>query len=219
MKAIMTLFAVSLCVGGWLTTAAFGAQNGSVEPGRTKAAACAGCHGPDGNSPSDNWPIIAGQVPEYIVKQLQDFKGGRRNNDQMSPMARSLSAQDMRDLAAFYSAQRAKAGAGRADRLAQGEKLYLKGNGRGPTTVIACLGCHGRSGEGGRHWSGTYTAAPALLAPAIGGQHPAYIANQLKAYKTGTRSNDIGQVMRNIASRMSESEIEAVAQYVATLGR
>lgn len=219
MRTSKKLLAVSLCVGGALATAAFGAQDGRVEPGQTKAAACAGCHGPDGNSPSDNWPIIAGQVPEYIVKQLQDFKGGRRNNDQMSPMARSLSEQDMRDLAAFYAAQRAKAKAGRPDQLAQGEKLYLKGNGRGPTTVIACLGCHGRSGEGSRDWNGTYTAAPALLAPAIGSQHPAYIANQLKAYKTGARSNDIGQVMRNIAARMSEAEIEAVAQYVASLSR
>lgn len=215
-----TLLAVSLSMGLSLTTAVAGAQGaGSADAGKTKAAACAGCHGPDGNSPADMWPKIAGQVPEYIVKQLQDFKAGRRSNDQMSPMAQSLSDQDIRDLAAFYAAQRAKAGAGQPDKLAQGEKLYLKGAGRGAATVTACLGCHGQSGEGGRHWSGVYAAPPTVLAPAIGSQHPGYIANQLRAYKAGARQNDVGHVMRNIASRMSEGEIEAVAQYIATLSR
>jgi cytochrome c553 len=220
MKTSKTWLAVSLFVGTSLAASVACAQGGgSVEAGRTKAAACAGCHGPDGNSPADMWPKIAGQVSEYIVKQLQDFRDGRRRNDQMSPQARSLSDQDIRDLAAFYAAQRAKTGAGQPDKLAQGEKLYLKGAGRGPTTVTACLGCHGQSGEGGRNWSGTYAAPPTVLAPAIGSQHPAYVANQLKAYKAGARQNDVGQVMRNIASRMSEGEIEAVAQYVTTLSR
>jgi cytochrome c553 len=215
-----TLFAMSLFAAISLATTAADAEGGgSAEAGRAKAAACMGCHGADGNSPADIWPKIAGQVPEYVVKQLRDFKEGRRRNEQMSPMARSLSEQDIQDLAAFFAAQQANAGQGRPDKLAQGERLYLKGAGRGPTTVIACVGCHGQRGEGSRNWSGVYTSAPAMLAPAIGRQHPAYVANQLKAYKAGARENDVGHVMRNIATRMNEGEIEAVAEYAATLTR
>lgn len=214
-----TVLAMSLSAALSLATTAVGAQDGNMEAGGTKAAACMGCHGADGNSPADMWPKLAGQVPEYIAKQLHDFKEGRRSNDQMSPMAQSLSDQDVQDLATFFAAQQANPVPAQQDKLAEGEKIYLKGSGRADALVTACVGCHGQRGEGSRNWSGIYSSAPTVLAPAIGSQHAAYVANQLKAYKGGARSNDVGHVMRNIAGRMSDAQIEAVAAYASTLLR
>ena len=105
------------------------AAAGSAEAGKTKAAVCMGCHGPDGNSPADMWPKIAGQLPQYIAKQLHDFKAGRRKNEQMSPMAQPLSDQDILDLAAFFSTQKANKAEGKADKLAAGEQIFKKGKG------------------------------------------------------------------------------------------
>ena len=214
-----TLSAMALVLGISMTASMADASGGSVESGRDKAAVCMGCHGQDGNSPADLWPKIAGQVPEYLVKQLQDFKAGRRVNDQMGPLVQVLSDQDIRDLAAFFATQQPSAAEGAADKAALGERIYLKGTGSGPAAVTACVGCHGQRGEGNRNWSDVYVTPPAVLAPAIGSQHPSYIAAQLRAYKARTRRNDVGQVMRNIASRMSDDEIDAVAAYVATLRR
>lgn len=212
------LSAMVLVLGLSVTAGMADARGSSVESGREKAAVCMGCHGQDGNSPADLWPKIAGQVPEYFIKQLLDFKAGRRVNDQMAPPVEMLSEQDIRDLAAFFATQRASAVEEVADRkVAHGERIYLKGAGRGPAAVTACVGCHGQRGEGSRNWSNVYVTPPAVLAPAIGSQHPSYIAAQLRAYKARTRKNDVGEVMRTIASRMSDEEIEAVAAYVATL--
>lgn len=193
---------------------------GSAEAGKTKAAVCMGCHGVDGNSPADMWPKIAGQLQPYIVKQLHDFKDGRRKNDQMSPMAAPLSDQDIEDLAAFFSTQKVNAVANaKAELLAAGQKVYLKGKGR-PDVVPACVGCHSPSGQGKNDWSDIMMKSPpTTLAPAIGGQHPAYIARQLAAYKTGERNNDIGRVMRNIAERLTDADIAAVSEYAASLAR
>lgn len=203
--------ALSLLAGG-------AAAAGSAEAGQAKAAVCMGCHGPDGNSPADQWPKLAGQLPEYINKQLHDFKAGRRSNEQMSPMAKPLSDQDILDVAAFFAKQQVKPAEGKKELLAAGEKLFLKGKGR-PDVVAACIGCHGQTGAGKADWAKTMKVPPTVLAPAIGGQHPAYIAKQLAAYKSGARSNDEASVMRGIASRLGDDEIAAVAEYVATLTR
>ncbi|GAB4169275.1 MAG: c-type cytochrome [Rhodocyclaceae bacterium] len=191
---------------------------GSAQAGQAKAAVCAGCHGLDGNSPAETWPKIAGQLPEYIMKQLHDFKAGLRKNEQMSPMAQPLSEQDIQDVAAYFSSQRAAPGEGRKELLATGEKIYLKGKGR-PSVVIACVGCHGPRGEGKSDWARTLKLPPTTLAPALGSQHPGYVATQLRAFRSGARSNDTGKVMRNITSRMSDADIDAVAAYVVTLKR
>jgi len=193
---------------------------GSAEAGKTKAAVCMGCHGVDGNSPADMWPKIAGQLQPYIVKQLHDFKDGRRKNDQMSPMAAPLSDQDIEDLAAFFSTQKVNVVANpKADLVAAGQKVYLKGKGR-PEVVPACTGCHAPGGQGKADWSDIMMKSPpTTLAPAIGGQHPAYIARQLAAYKSGERNNDIGRVMRDVAGRLTDADIAAVAEYAATLTR
>lgn len=192
---------------------------GSVEAGKTKAAVCMGCHGVDGNSPVDMWPKIAGQLPQYIAKQLHDFKAGRRKNEQMSPMAAPLSDQDIEDLAAFFSTQKVnKVASLKTELLAKGQQIYLKGKGR-PDIVPACIGCHAPAGQGKADWADTMKAPPPTLAAAIGGQHAAYISRQLTAYRDGSRDNDVGQVMRNIATRLNDEDIAAVAEYAASLAR
>lgn len=190
---------------------------GDPAAGSGKAATCTACHGPEGNSVNAEWPKLAGQIPEYLVKQLHDFKAGKRSDQMMSPMAQPLTEQDIQDLAAYYGGQRIQAGAGDAEKRAQGEKIYTKGKQR--PTVLACIGCHGTTGQGNREWGQRLAAPPAVLAPALGSQHQTYIVKQLKAYQQGTRKNDVGHVMRDIANRLTEQDIVAVAEYIATLGR
>jgi cytochrome c553 len=195
-----------------------GLAAGNPESGARKAAACIACHGADGNSPAEMWPKLAGQLPEYIVKQLQDFKTGKRHDEQMSPQAANLAEVDLADIAAFFAAQAIAPAAGDAALRAQGEQLYLKGKGR-PTPVTACVGCHGPRGAGNRDWPGTMSHAPVLLAPAIGGQHAAYVAKQLRAYRDGRRRNDPARVMREVVRGLDDAEVSALAAYVAALGR
>lgn len=191
---------------------------GNPEAGQQKAAACMACHGPDGNSLADMWPKLAGQLPEYIVKQLQDFKAGRRKDEQMSPQAANLSEQDMADIAAFFSSRKAAPAEGDKALQPRGEALYLKGRGR-PQPVTACTGCHGPAGAGNRNWDKTMSRAPAVLAPALGSQHPAYVIKQLKAYRDASRNNDAAKVMRDIARNLGDADIAAVAAHIARLTR
>lgn len=200
------------------------AAPGNPESGEKKAAACMACHGMDGNSPAlpaptEQWPKLAGQLPEYFIKQLHDFKSGRRKNEQMSPQAQAIAEADMADIAAFFAKQQAKANEpANKGLLAQGETIFHKGKGR-PEVVAACVGCHGPKGLGNRDWGKTYSKKPAVLAPAIGGQHASYVAKQLKAYKDGSRTNDASNAMRDIARRLNDSDIAAVSEYAASLGR
>lgn len=190
---------------------------GNAANGQAKAAVCGACHGVDGNSVNPEWPSLAGQLPEYIVKQLHDFKANRRNNELMSPMAQPLGKEDIEDLAAFFATQQPKAGEAKAELKARGEQIYRKGKHR--PAVTACIGCHGPGGEGNREWGKSLAAPPAVLAPALGGQQAAYVAKQLQDYKKKTRANDVGRVMRDIASRLSDEDIAAVAEYITSLKR
>lgn len=192
---------------------------GSPEAGKTKAATCMACHGPDGNSLADMWPKLAGQLPDYLRKQLHDFKAGRRKNEQMSPMAQPLSDQDIEDLVAYFSSQKASPiPATKKELAAAGQQIYLKGKSR-PEVVPACVGCHGLTGAGKADWADTMSRPPVTLAPALGGQHSAYTTGQLKAYQSKTRSNDEAHVMRDVASRLNERDMAAVAEYIGTLTR
>ncbi len=188
---------------------------GNVEAGKAKAAVCAGCHMPDGNSVNPEWPKLAGQAAGYLVRQLKAFKSGDRVNTIMEPLMKPLSDQDIEDLAAYFSAQKLTRGPGGGKLLAVGEKLYKKGVFYTPLT--ACIGCHGMKGGGNSAWEGLLAAPPSVLAPAIGGQHAVYVMNQLKAFRAGKRDTDIGKVMRNIAGQMSDEQIESVAQYITQL--
>ena len=190
---------------------------GNAANGQAKAAVCGACHGVDGNSVNPEWPSLAGQLPEYIVKQLHDFKANRRNNELMSPMAQPLGKEDIEDLAAYFSVQKPNAGEAKAELRARGEQIFLKGKQR--PTVIACIGCHGPQGQGNREWGKNLAAPPAVLAPALGGQQAVYVAKQLQDYKKKSRTNDVGHVMRDISSRLPDEDIAAVAEYITSLKR
>jgi len=191
-----------VAVFGW-SAAALAA--GSKEAGQAKAATCSACHGMDGNSLNPEWPSLAGQHSSYILAQLGAFKAGSRQNPLMSPMAMILSEEDMADLAAYFSSQARRGGETEPSKLKLGQRVYRSG--KPDTHVVACAGCHGPAGLGN---------APAAY-PSIQGQHATYVAAQLRAYKTGARSSDPNQMMRNVASALAEDEIDAVASYVQGL--
>lgn len=171
---------------------------------------CAACHAADGNSVAATNPKIAGQIPEYLNKQLVDFRpqGGKkpaRESAIMTPMVANLSDADMKNLAAFYSGQKLKpAAAVDKDLAALGQKIWRGGN--AATGVPACAGCHGPAGTG----------MPAQY-PRLSGQFAEYIATQLRSFRDGARANDPNGMMRGVAARMTEREIRAVSEYAAGL--
>ncbi|MBX3662159.1 MAG: cytochrome c4 [Burkholderiales bacterium] len=171
---------------------------------------CVACHAADGNSPAPVNPILAGQHPEYTYRQLMNFKpqGGKpaeRNNAVMAGMVANLSEDDMKNLAAYFAAQKAKPRAARDAALAkQGEAIYRGGiMSKG---VAACASCHAPNGAG----------IPAQY-PRLAGQHAEYTAGQLKAFRSGQRANDPAQMMRGVAAKLNDQEIAAVSEYIAGL--
>lgn len=204
MKKLWTVAVCTLGLG-FITVLPAAAASGNPAKGQAKAAACAGCHGADGNGGADpTWPKLAGQDADYTAKQLADFKSGARKDPIMAGMAAPLSVQDMKDIGAYYAGLKPRAGAARDAALAKaGEKIYRGGNAK--MGVTACTSCHGPSGHG----------IPPRY-PRVSGQGAAYTAKQLLAFKTGARAND-GDTMTRIAFRMSEHEIKAVSEYMAGL--
>ncbi len=187
---------------------------GDAQAGKSKTQVCVACHGPDGNSPSPQFPKLAGLGEKYLLKQLENIQSGAREVPQMTGMLDGMSEQDLADIAAYYdSQQRQLAGAGEED-LALGEKVYRGGNLE--TGVPACTGCHSPSGQGND---------PAGY-PALGGQYADYIAKQLRAFRRGAhdpehaeaRTNDGDAApMRGVAAYMTDREIDAVANFIAGL--
>ena len=197
-----------LCAG---TAAAQAPAKPDAAKGQTIASqVCAACHAADGNSPAAANPKLAGQFHEYLHKQLLNFKpqGGKkaaRDNAVMAGMVANLSPADMQNVAAYYAGQKLKPAAAKDKDLAVvGQKIYRGGN--AATAVAACAGCHGPSGAG----------IPAQY-PRISGQFSEYIEAQLKAFRSGARANDPNGMMRGVAARMTDREIQAVAEYVAGL--
>ncbi len=182
---------------------AFTANAADIEAGKTKSAVCAACHGVDGNSSNPIWPSLAGQHASYTYKQLVDFKEGRRVNASMTGMVALLTDEDMKNLAAYYESLTPKGAAFDSEVIAKGESIYR--GGITETHVAACMGCHSPSGKGN---------GPAAW-PSLAGQHPQYVVTQLQHFKEGLRDNDPGKMMRNLVVRMSDAEMEAVANYVA----
>ena len=176
---------------------------GTIEAGQAKSATCMACHGMDGNSANPEWPSLAGQHSSYILKQLKHFKAGERQNLLMSPMAMILADQDMEDLAAFYAAQTPRpTGETEPSKLQRGQAIYRAGI--ASKGVPSCAGCHGPNGRG----------IPGAAFPMIGGQHAVYAAVQLRGYKSGDRATDPNSMMRTIASRLTDEDIDAVASYL-----
>lgn len=167
------------------------------DAGKKKAAPCVTCHGPDGNSASGEYPILAGQTARYIYLQLKDFKEGRRSNGLMAPFVAKLSRDDMLDLADYFAAQKPKPIAFKPDptRVARGKKK---------ADEVLCTMCHlgGMKGQN--------------EIPRVAGQYPEYVIKQLKAFKARTRTNDAGS-MTSVAQTISERDIEDLAHYIANL--
>ena len=167
------------------------------------AQVCAACHTADGSRGAPTTPILQGQHPEYIAKQLGEFKEGKRKNPVMQGFASALSEADMKNVAAFYSGKTAKPGfAKNKDLVKLGEKIYR--GGLPDRQVPACAGCHSPTGSG----------IPAQY-PRIGGQHADYTDAQLMAFRSGARSNS--PQMAGVVLKMNDREIKAVADYVAGL--
>lgn len=178
---------------------------GDAAKGKEKSPLCVACHGPDGNSTNPIWPKIAGQHASYIEKQLTDFHGEARKDATMSPMAAPLSPEDIKNLAAYYASQKMATGSANPEKIQLGKDIYKGGN--LTTQVTACAACHSPTGMGN----------PASNYPRVSGQHAPYILKQLKDFKSSTRTNDDSSMMRSIAKRMTEAEMEAVAEYMSGL--
>jgi cytochrome c553 len=199
------LCSLALALAG---VAAHAAETAASAPEPAKGAAistavCAACHTNDGSRGTPVNPIIQGQHPDYLVKQLTDFKAGKRDNPIMRAMASPLSEADMKNVAAFYASKQPKPGfAKNKELVVAAEKIYR--GGIGDRSVPACSGCHGPSGAG----------IPAQY-PRLAGQHADYVEAQLVAFRGGVRRNN--PAMAAIASKLSDREIKALADYVAGL--
>jgi cytochrome c553 len=178
---------------------------GDPAAGKAKAAACAACHGVDGNSTAPNFPNLAAQNPAYIVKQLRDYKSGARKNAIMGGMAAPLSDQDMEDVAAYFASQPLKVGTASRTSLSAGERLYRGGD--SASGVPACMACHSPTGSGN----------DAARFPRLSGQHAEYTLAQLKAFRDGIRANDPNRMMRDTASRLTLEQMQALSQYMVGL--
>ena len=193
----------------FLTSPAFAA--GDPEAGQARAVVCAACHGVDGNSINPEWPNLAGQGAAYMVTQLKRFQSGDRENALMAPQATFLLEQDILDVSAYYAAQAPKIGVAQAEQkiLELGELIYR--GGLLERNVPACITCHGPGGAGN---------GPAQF-PRVAGQHATYVVLQLKSFREGfeahkshTRQNPM---MNEVAAKLTDQEIEAVAHYISGL--
>ena len=203
MKPLHALTLSVLLAGSALAAETKPAAKPDPAKGQALAQVCVACHVADGSRGSPANPILQGQHPEYIVKQLQEFKSGKRKNAVMMGFASALSDEDMRHIAAFYAGKVAKPGAAKnKDTIRLGEKIYR--GGILEKNVPACAGCHGPTGSG----------IPAQY-PRLGGQHADYTEAQMIAFRAGARANNAQ--MMTIASRMSDLEIKAVSDYIAGL--
>jgi cytochrome c553 len=186
-------------------------QAADLNAGKAKAAeVCAACHGAEGNSSNPTWPNLAGQHASYIAKQLADFKPANqgvanRPNPIMAGIVAGLSDADTQNLAAYFASLPRTHGLAKAESIALGEKVYRAGN--KDTGVPACMACHGPTGAGN----------PPANFPAVSGQHATYTAATLSDFRAGRRTNDTNKMMQSITQRMTDPEIQAVADYMAGL--
>jgi cytochrome c553 len=194
------------------------ARPGTAEAGAAKSAACAACHGMDGNSSDPQYPKLAGQHERYIARMLSLFKSGERENAVMLGFATTLSEQDMRDLGAYFASKQVMPGVGDDSKIAdsdetyvqRGERLYRGGSKEHGQP--ACMACHGPTGRGN----------PGPAYPSIGGQHANYTKDLLKRFRAGTsfgKDEHANTVMVQVAAALSDQDIEALASYIEGLHR
>ena len=206
MKLIPTvLIAASLTASA---VSGFAQEAAAAKPDLAKgqasfAAVCAACHGPDGNSLVPIYPKLAQQHPEYLIKQLTEFKAGKRQNPIMLGFSSTLSADDMRNIAYWVTTNKESAGAAAdADLIAQGQRIFV--GGVLERNIPACAGCHGPTAAG----------IPAQY-PRLHGQQADYVLTQLTTFRSGERNNNLQ--MTGVAAKLNDREIKAVAEYVASL--
>jgi len=201
--------AAAMAVGALVSSMTY-AKGDPAKAEQTVNKICAGCHNADGNSTIAVNPVLAGQHPEYLFKQMMNFKSqagkpAERANPVMSGNVASLSAEEMENIAAYYAIQKPKPRAARDPELAKlGQSIYRGGvMSKG---VAACASCHSPNGAG----------IPAQY-PRLAGQHAEYLATQLKAFRSSERANDLNDMMRKVAAKLSDREISAVAEYISGL--
>jgi cytochrome c553 len=203
----MKLTASLLCTAA-LVALSFSAQAQSIKPDTAKGAAlfaqmCVACHAADGNSTTPANPKLAQQHPEYLIKQLKEYKSGKRANAIMSGFAAGMSEEDMRNVSYWLASQKATTGAATdADLVRLGERIYR--GGIADRQIASCAGCHSPNGAG----------IPAQY-PRLSGQHAEYTAEQLRQFRSGVRKNNIQ--MTGVAAKMNDREILAVSEYIAGL--
>ena len=183
---------------------AFSAAAADLAKGQeTYGGVCIACHGEAGKSVLPENPVLAQQHPEYLVKQLSEYKSGKRNNAIMLGMAAMLSDEDMKNVSAYLAQQKADPGAATdKDLVALGEKIYR--GGIQDRNIASCAGCHSPNGAG----------IPAQY-PRLSGQHAQYIVTQLNQFRDGTRDNN--QQMTDVAAKLNDKEIKALGEYIAGL--
>lgn len=206
------LFAAALA-GAWFASTAYGQVSVKGDPAKAKqivTQVCAACHGTDGNSAIPTNPVLARQHPEYAFKQLTNFKAeagktAERPSPVMTAIVANLSRDDMANAALYFAGQEAKPQAARnAELVNLGQSIYR--GGIAAKGVAACASCHGPNGSG----------IPAQY-PRLAGQHAQYTVDQLRAFRAGARANDPNRAMRLTALKLTDREIDALAQYIQGL--
>ena len=186
--------------------ASAGHAQGNAAAGESKAAICGSCHGVDGNSSISANPSLAGQNARYLIKQMNDIKSGAREVMLMTGILNNVNEQDMADIAAYYESQESGFGAADPEMVELGESIYRTGI--ASLGVAACSACHSPTGNGN---------AQAGF-PALTGQHAEYTESQLKAFRSGARTNDGSTMpMRIVTERLTDKEIAALASYISGL--
>ena len=199
----LLIAAFSVTIPAWANSApATAAKGDAAKAQKIVNDVCGACHTTDGNSTTPTYPVLAGQHPEYITKQLTEFKSGARKDAIMAPNVTALSNDDMLNLGAYFSAQQTKPRLAKdAALVAEGQKIYKGGN--AGSGVPACASCHGPAGSG----------IPVQF-PRLAGQHAKYVQKQLMNFRSGDRSNDGGKMMQVIARKLTDHEMKAVAEYI-----
>ena len=184
------------------------AADGDAAAGQAKSAICAACHGADGNSAVPNWPKLAGQHEQYLLRQLTLIKSNARPVPEMMGITPGLSEQDLEDLAAYFASQQIAGGVADESKVALGERIYRAGN--PDSGVPACMACHGPAGEGN----------PLAGYPALAGQHAVYTSSMLTRFRGGENwgENDaVSHIMNGAAAELTDEEIQAVASFIEGL--
>ena len=208
MKLLASLLMAATLAASSLSAVAAEEKPAAAKPDLVKgeaayAAVCAACHGADGNSAVPIQPKLAHQHPEYLIKQLEEFKSGKRKNAVMQGFATTLTAEDMRNISFWAASQKLKPGFAKDKTLVSlGERIYR--GGIADRQIPACAACHSPNGSG----------IPAQF-PRLGGQHADYTAAQLVAFRDGVRTNNVH--MTGVAAKLNDREIKAVSDYIAGL--